>query len=222
MFGVGFVLAIVGVWLVDSAVQGRHPITVLKEIIAQPANARTTLATTKDSVSPVADLTNQANILEHALPKNNTGNPSMNISPNTSHGGVSAGPAVMVGGVPTLPGAGDNAGQKALAYAEAQIGKPYRYATSGPNTFDCSGLMYAAWLSAGFKIPRSTYQMLAPGAMQFVSRKNLQQGDIIFPYPGHCFMYAGPNRAVEAPHTGTKIHYTNIYQYMTARRPKGA
>lgn len=219
MFGVGFVLAIVGVWLVDSAVQGRHPITVLKKIIAQPANARTTLASSKGKVSPTTD-TNV--FFQNILPTNMTGNPAMNVSPTSPHHSTVSGPAVLVGGVPTLPGAGDNAGQKALAYAEAQIGKPYQYGKVGPNTFDCSGLMYAAWLSAGFKIPRSTYQMLAPGAMEFVARKNLQQGDIIFPYPGHCFMYVGPNRAVEAPHTGTKIHYTNIYQYMTARRPKGA
>ena len=50
----------------------------------------------------------------------------------------------------TSPAAtGGGRGAKALAFARAQLGKPYRYASSGPNAYDCSGLTDAAWRSVG-------------------------------------------------------------------------
>jgi cell wall-associated NlpC family hydrolase len=43
-----------------------------------------------------------------------------------------------------------------LAYAEAQLGKPYQWGTIGPAAFDCSGLTMQAYRAAGIAIPRTT------------------------------------------------------------------
>ena len=46
---------------------------------------------------------------------------------------------------------------KAVAFAYAQLGKPYVWGATGPGSYDCSGLMYAAWQAAGITLPRDTY-----------------------------------------------------------------
>ena len=49
----------------------------------------------------------------------------------------------------------------AVAFARAQIGKPYVYGATGPDAFDCSGLVQAAWAAAGVQIPRTSEQQWA-------------------------------------------------------------
>lgn len=251
MFGVGFALAVVAVWLIDSAVQGRHPIKVLESIIQQPTNARATLAEHKGELSPTQDANKSYDFwqqvtgpLENQLnnQQGGSGGSSFNGPVHQTHGanngiGNIPGGYIGAGGVPHLPAVGtydshfpsdshsggdssNPVAKKAVSYAEAQIGKKYLWGGSGPNRFDCSGLMYAAYKAAGKTIPRTTSAMLASPKMTKVSRSQLQPGDIIFPYVGHCFMYVGNGRCVEAPHTGTTVRYTNIYAFMTARRPK--
>ena len=55
------------------------------------------------------------------------------------------------------------AGQ-AVAYAYSKLGDPYVYGATGPSSFDCSGLVQAAWASAGVAIPRTTYEQVAAAA----------------------------------------------------------
>src|SRR5690606_22532180 len=47
-----------------------------------------------------------------------------------------------------------HAAAKAIAFARAQLGKPYLWGATGPGAFDCSGLTYAAYRAAGLSIPR--------------------------------------------------------------------
>ena len=47
--------------------------------------------------------------------------------------------------------------QRAVSYAEAQIGKPYQWGAAGPNSFDCSGLVLYAWRAGGVSLDHSTY-----------------------------------------------------------------
>ncbi|MGH3157331.1 MAG: NlpC/P60 family protein, partial [Streptosporangiaceae bacterium] len=54
---------------------------------------------------------------------------------------------------PTVSGAA----AKAIAFAEAQVGKPYEWGADGPNAYDCSGLVYTAYASAGIAIARTTF-----------------------------------------------------------------
>lgn len=90
---------------------------------------------------------------------------------------------------------------KAVAYAKAQIGKPYRYGATGPNSFDCSGLTYAAW---GKHIPRTASAQLH--GLRRVSSP--LPGDIIV-YSGgeHVGLYVGNGKMIEAAHPGTTIRY---------------
>lgn len=111
---------------------------------------------------------------------------------------------------------GSPVGLAAVTYAQAQLGKPYKWGATGPNAFDCSGLCYAAFKAAGVTIPRTSMLQMAGGTP--VAKADLIPGDLIFPYPGHVFMYAGNGQCIEAPHTGAVVHVTNIYSFLTARR----
>src|SRR5213078_4690297 len=57
----------------------------------------------------------------------------------------------------------DRVALKALAFASAQKGKPYRWGTSGPAAYDCSGLVMASYLSAGITLPRVAADQYAAG-----------------------------------------------------------
>lgn len=109
---------------------------------------------------------------------------------------------------------------QAIAFARAQIGKPYAYGATGPNSFDCSGLIQAAYLSAGIILPRTTYSQINVGIS--VKQNDLQPGDLVFPDAGHVQIYVGTNNGVqqiiEAPHTGASVRLTNIWGFWQARR----
>ena len=93
---------------------------------------------------------------------------------------------------------------KAVAFAYAQLGKPYLWGGTGPNAYDCSGLVQAAWASAGVSIPRTTYEQWA--ALPHIPMSNLQPGDLIY-YNGesHVAMYVGNGYIIDAPHTGAYV-----------------
>lgn len=93
---------------------------------------------------------------------------------------------------------------KAVAYAYAQLGKPYVWGATGPDSFDCSGLMYAAWQSAGVTLPRTTYDEWAN--LPHIPLSDIQPGDLIL-YSGesHVSMYVGNGYIIDAPHTGAVV-----------------
>lgn len=94
-------------------------------------------------------------------------------------------------------------GQKAVAFAYAQIGKPYIYGATGPRGYDCSGLTGAAWRSAGVSVPRTSYGQMG---LKRVSRSALQPGDIVVFYGGgHVGLYAGNGKVIHAPRTGQNV-----------------
>lgn len=98
--------------------------------------------------------------------------------------------------------AGGAGAGKALAFARAQIGKPYVYGATGPGSFDCSGLTMRAWQAGGRKdIPRTSQQQM--GWVKQVAKP--VPGALGFPHPGHVWMYVNPNTIVEAPQTGLKV-----------------
>jgi cell wall-associated NlpC family hydrolase len=93
----------------------------------------------------------------------------------------------------------------AVAYAKAQVGKPYRFATAGPETFDCSGLVMRAWQAGGLQLPRITYDQIKVG--QRVTRETLEPGDLVFTNNGgHVMLYIGDDQVVNAGHTGVSVH----------------
>ena len=93
---------------------------------------------------------------------------------------------------------------KAIAFAYAQLGKPYQWGATGPGSFDCSGLAQAAWAAAGVTIPRDTYQQWA--ALPHIPASALQPGDLLY-YDGigHVSMYVGGGYIIDAPQTGMNV-----------------
>jgi cell wall-associated NlpC family hydrolase len=96
---------------------------------------------------------------------------------------------------------------RAVAFALAQRGKPYRWGAEGPGAFDCSGLTWAAWRAAGRTIPRTAAGQLAglPRA-----RGRLQPGDLVIyrtngPSRRHVAMVVGHGRMVEARNRATGV-----------------
>ncbi len=93
---------------------------------------------------------------------------------------------------------------KAVAFAYAQLGKPYLWGGTGPGAYDCSGLVQAAWAAAGVTIPRDTYQQWA--ALPHIATSAIMPGDLLF-YDGigHVAMYVGGGYIIDAPQTGMVI-----------------
>lgn len=116
-----------------------------------------------------------------------------------------------------------SAAARAVAYARAQLGKPYVWSAEGPSSFDCSGLTMMAWRSAGVSIPRTSRQQFTIG--RHVSQSDLEPGDLVFfgsPIH-HVGMYVGNGTMIEAPYTGqvVRFHSINRSDYAGATRPTG-
>ncbi|GAA2510853.1 C40 family peptidase [Streptomyces longisporus] len=101
--------------------------------------------------------------------------------------------------------------EKALAFARAQIGKPYVWGATGPESYDCSGLTQAAWKAAGVSLPRTTYDQVNAGTT--VSLTDAQPGDLIFFYDdiSHVGVYIGNGMMIHAPKPGAYVREESIY-----------
>jgi len=122
-------------------------------------------------------------------------------------------------GLPTayaIPAATSPQARIAVAFALAQLGKPYQWGASGPAVFDCSGLMQAAWARAGVTISRTTYTELHDGTPTDLA--HLLPGDLVLTpgsdgslaLPGHVGMFIGNGLVVEAPKTGDVVKVVNV------------
>ncbi|MEU3843845.1 NlpC/P60 family protein [Streptomyces sp. NPDC028635] len=99
-------------------------------------------------------------------------------------------------------------GRQAVAFATAQIGKPYEWGAEGPRTFDCSGLTSQAWAHAGQPIPRTSQEQWAQ--LKHVDIKDMRPGDLIiyFDDASHVGMYVGDGTIVHAPRPGRTVTLT--------------
>jgi peptidoglycan DL-endopeptidase CwlO len=125
-------------------------------------------------------------------------------------------------------GSGDaSPASAAVAYALSQVGKPYIWGGTGPAGYDCSGLVYAAYASAGIHIARTTYQWQQDGPV--VSLSQLQPGDLLFSAgsdgtasdPGHVSMYLGNGQVVQATQQGQPVQAgpADLGSVIVATRP---
>ncbi|MFF8635976.1 NlpC/P60 family protein [Streptomyces pilosus] len=101
--------------------------------------------------------------------------------------------------------------EKAIAFARAQIGKPYVWGATGPGSYDCSGLTQAAWKAAGVALPRTTYDQVNAGTTVPVSQA--QPGDLVFFYDDvtHVGIYIGNGMMIHAPKPGTYVREESIF-----------
>jgi len=100
--------------------------------------------------------------------------------------------------------------QAAVSNALSKLGKPYRWGASGPNAFDCSGLVKWSFGSAGRALPRSSRAMASAGTP--VSKANLQPGDLVFFYKpiSHVGIYIGNGKIVHASNRKSPVKISDI------------
>ena len=107
-------------------------------------------------------------------------------------------------------------GAAVAAWALTQVGKRYVYATAGPNTYDCSGLVVAAYARLGIRLPHQSEELMGVG--RAVSRSELRPGDVIQPFIGHVVIYVGNGRIVEAANSRLGVITRELYAFRQARR----
>ena len=129
-------------------------------------------------------------------------------------GGYTVSPAALDSAPQCLPGVtltSDSAAATAISYADQQLGKPYQWGGTGPDAFDCSGLVMMAYRAAGVDIPRTAQQQWTWGPR--VSASQVQPGDLVFfagsdgtpASPGHVGLVIGGGLMIEAYATGFPI-----------------
>jgi cell wall-associated NlpC family hydrolase len=121
-------------------------------------------------------------------------------------------PAHSGGGTPAPPPPPNTSGRvsKVIAYAYAQLGRPYVFGAAGPRAFDCSGLVMMAWAQAGVPLAHSSYIQMNEQTVH-IPRSALQPGDIVFFYGGgHEGLYIGNGNVIHAPHTGDVVKISSL------------
>jgi peptidoglycan hydrolase-like protein with peptidoglycan-binding domain len=125
----------------------------------------------------------------------------------------------------------DQVALKALSFAQSQKGKPYAWGGVGPKSYDCSGLVLAAYRSAGITMPRVAADQYGTGVS--VPLDQVQQGDLLF-YASdvtkpdtiyHVVVYNGAGTIVDAPYTGAFVGTRALWTQdllPVAWRPSGA
>ena len=115
----------------------------------------------------------------------------------------------------------------AITFALRQLGKPYQWGATGPNAYDCSGLVYAAYAAAGIHLARTTFGWRQDGPQ--VPLTQIEPGDLLFSAgsdgtpanPGHVVMYLGGGQVIQAPQTGqdVQIDPLDLATVIVATRP---
>lgn len=118
----------------------------------------------------------------------------------------------------------------AVAFAQAALGSPYLWGGEGPGGFDCSGLVQAAYASAGISLPR-TASAQWEATTRVPAGSPLQSGDLVFfepggsgapaGEPGHVGIYVGGGQMIDAPNSASvvRVEPDSWPDYMGATRP---
>ena len=107
----------------------------------------------------------------------------------------------------------------AYDYATAQAGKWYCWGGTGPSCYDCSGLIYEAYLrSVGIWIGRTTYDMLDSRRLVRIRASQARRGGLAFFGTGHVMLVDRRNVVFGATTTGARIGWmtTNVVWHPTA------
>jgi cell wall-associated NlpC family hydrolase len=113
--------------------------------------------------------------------------------------------------------AGSGRAGTAVRAALSRLGRPYVWGATGPDQFDCSGLVQWAYAQAGLHLDRTTYQQVNDGLP--VPRSQVRPGDLVFPHAGHVQMAIGNNLVVEAPYSGASVRISRLGSHVQIRRP---
>ncbi len=113
-----------------------------------------------------------------------------------------------------LPKTAGKGAAAAISAAKAELGKPYVYGASGPDSFDCSGLTAWAWAAAGVSLPHNAAAQQGMGTP--VDRASLAPGDLVFfGSPAyHVAIYLGDGLIIHAPTSGDVVKIVSL-SYMS-------
>jgi cell wall-associated NlpC family hydrolase len=98
-----------------------------------------------------------------------------------------------------------------VSAAASKIGARYQYGSTGPTTFDCSGLTGYAWKKAGKTLPRTSRQQYS--AVRKIPASQRQPGDLVFFFRNgvaHVGLYAGNNQMIHAPGSGKTVRKDSL------------
>ncbi|MFC7546281.1 NlpC/P60 family protein [Plantactinospora sp. GCM10030261] len=126
---------------------------------------------------------------------------------------------VKVTGCPTIKGVVSSAASTAIRTACAQVGDPYVWGATGPNSFDCSGLTQYAYKAAGISLTHHTGSQWREG--RAISSSEARPGDLVFFYSDlhHVGLYLGNGQMVHAPRTGKPVQVSSVsYQPVAGYR----
>lgn len=143
----------------------------------------------------------------------------MNSKKECDAWGKKYGEAIIGDGTGYSNGGGNS---RAVTLAKSQLGKPYKWGATGPNSFDCSGLIYWVAKQMGKSIPRTSSEQSRYG--QSVNKNALQPGDLVFfgkSKVHHVGMYVGGGQYIHAPQTNEVVKISKLSSrgdYHNARR----
>ncbi len=119
---------------------------------------------------------------------------------------------------PTVPPAPTGDPAAAIAFATAQIGDPYKWGASGPNSWDCSGLTAGAWAAGGKSLPH--YSVAQYTGSTPITAASLVPGDLVFWGSSsksssiyHVALYVGGGQMIHAPRTGRPVVQESMYSW---------
>lgn len=106
---------------------------------------------------------------------------------------------------------------KLTSWVNQQLGKPYKFGSQGMDSFDCSGLITAAYRQMGINIPALTFSQKEYGTQ--VDATNLQPGDLLLTHGsqgdfGHVGIYVGGGQVIDAPHTGAVVRTSSVNDWI--------
>lgn len=125
---------------------------------------------------------------------------------------------------PSAPLRSSSLGAEAVALAKDQLGKPYQWGASGPDKFDCSGLVMYVYDNLGVQLPRVSGQQAYAGV--HVDRADLQPGDLVFfrlngSRIDHVGIYEGHAKFIHAPRKHMPVRRDSLNNSYWRRRFKG-
>lgn len=191
--------------------------TDMRQIQRLPRNARRAVAAGAVGAATVSALllpVTAANAAPVTVPGVGTVNVPDQVLGAVPPGALPPGVKIPRGGGAPAPGA-QSVGQRVANAAQSKIGAPYVYGASGPNSFDCSGLVKWAYAQVGRQLPRTSYEQLSGGTP--VALNALQPGDMIsYDGGGHSAIYIGNGNIVHASTAGEPVKVAALHSMPVA------